>query len=201
MSIQKTVLNKKVAAGAALVALSGFVPQPLMQQAHAASAGINVSGSFITGVSLAPGVAADFGKLVGTAATGNVTLKTGGTIVTPVVGAKQVGATSTNGTFKATIVNKTAKMDVTVAGMGKVTLTPTVNGAATQGTVTLSKVILGGPALTGAVTITNVAGTGKTQAQATVTAASTINVGGRIEWTGAIPRGQFQQAITLTMAF
>ncbi len=202
MSNQKAYnLSKKAATGAALVALSGFVPQPMMQSANAASAAINVSGSFVTGVTLTPGVAVNFGKLLATAATGNITLSTAG-VLSGSVGVKKVGALAANGSIKATIANKTAAMNVTIKGLGPVVLAATVNGAGPAGTAKLTKILMKGAALNTLRTVTAVGTTGKTTVTAAVTTpAAVIALGGRLDWTGAIPLGSFTQAITVIMAF
>ncbi len=203
MPITQHITKKKVAAGAALVALSGFVPQPMMQQANAASASISVTGSFITGVQLVAGVSVKFGTFAATAGNGNVTLSTAGAITTT-VGAVQVNANSAAGSFSLKVVDTAVPLNVTVAGLGAVTLIASAGGGGPTGTVTLNKVILGGASLGGTFIITDAGGgTGKTVIPATKVTGKTgaMAIGGQLTWGATQPIGQFTQAITLTMAF
>lgn len=203
MSIDKTYISKKkIAAGAALVALSGFVPTPVMQQAHAASAPLNVTGSFVTGVQLAAGNSVKFGTLAATAGNGKVTLSTAG--ANTVSNAVKVGAASSQGTFSLKVVSTTIGMDITVAGMGAVVLAASAGGGGPTGAVSLDKIILGGAAI-GTPTKTTITdgggGTGKATGVKAGAATGVINVGGQLTWGATQPIGQFTQAITLTMAF
>lgn len=206
MSINTKHLSKKrVAAGAALVALSGFAPQPLMQQAQAASATMKVTGSFITGVQLFTGTSAKFGVLAVTGANGKATLSTAGA-VTP-SNAVKVGAASTNGSIKINAVSTAVSMDVTVKGLGPITLSASAGGGGPTGTPSLSKVVLGGAGLSAALTVVQTAGTSGAVVSAVKAASSAttkaINIGGTVTWGATQPIGQFvpATAITVIMAF
>ena len=193
----KTInINKKAAAGAALVALSGFVPQPFVPQAQAATTTINVSGEFITGVQLAVGVPANMGKVLATAATGTWQMAAAGTIDVSNGCVALALPAPIEGTINATFVNSAKAVDITVAGF---TAAKALGGAGAQGSITFQKLLLA-DALTA--TITKVAGTtGTGTAIPASTAADTIKVGARITWSGGQPIGTFALPVTLTIAY
>ncbi len=199
MSIQKPILNKKAAAGVALVALSGFVPQPFMQQAEAASASISVTGSFITGVILAAGTSIKFGKLAATDINGSVTIDTAGAL-TPSKAVTAGGAPQA-GSFAVTFVSTVPNIDITVTGLGLVALAASGGGAGPTGTVKLNNIVLDqlGAA---AITLTDGGGGSATTTGFNITTATTnIKVGGQLTWGGTQPIGTFTEAIVLTIAF
>lgn len=204
---QHHIDKKKVAAGAALVALSGFVPQPLMQQAHAASAAINVTGSFVTGVELAAGNAFKFGTIAATGAAGSVTFNpaTGGGGTFASNNAVQINASSQTGSFSLKVASTTPDLNVTVAGLGTVTLIASGGGAGPTGSVKLAQVILDKSAFGAGADIVFASGGGTSDtaviAGGAAAATTDILVGGQLTWTGGIPVGQFTQAITLTATF
>ncbi|MCB1531883.1 MAG: DUF4402 domain-containing protein [Alphaproteobacteria bacterium] len=199
MSNKKTILNKKVAAGAALVALSGFVPQPMMQSAQAASASISVTGSFVTGIQLAAGTNAQFGVLAATDVNGTATLSTAGA-VTPSKAVTAGGAPQA-GSFQFTAVSTVPNVDITVSGLGAVVLAASAGGGGPTGTVKLNKVFLDNFA-TAAVTITDGGAGSGTATGVDINAATTsIKVGGQLTWGAVQPIGQFSEAIVLTIAY
>lgn len=193
MSNTKPILNStKIAGGAALVALSGVVPvpAPFMQQADAATTTINVTGSFISGITIQSATDVSIGTIVPTGATGTAKVDAGGakggsnaTII----------AGNVDGKIKLNFkVNK--QIDVKVAGFG--TLGPTVTSA------TLDKLYFSGAF---AVTVTGGAGTATaTAANNAITASGNskiANVGAGVSWTGGFPQGAFTQAVTITITF
>lgn len=193
-------------AGAALVALSSFVPQPFMQQANAAATTINVNGSFVTGVQLSLLTNVNFGKVLATAPTGTVQLKETGAL-TGLVGAKSISGKAA-GSIKATFANSTAAFNITVAGFKTAfALTAaTGGGAGPSGNVTYNKLLLGGSALDAQVIIVSggggaAAGSGKGTAGAAATSAKNIDVGARVAFTGGAPVGQFSFPTVVTMAY
>jgi len=191
----KTNLKTKVAAGTVLVALSGFVPQPLMQKAEAATAAIVVNGSFISGVSLNAGNALDFGTLIATQTTGTAVVDvTAGTLVSS-SNLVDVGAAQQAGSFNYTLAaTGSLRLSITT-GIGAI-------AGPAPGTVNLNRVDLQSASVNGGNTF-NFAATGVTQVQSfTTTAASVLNVGGRIAWAGGRPIGAFAgNTIGLFMAF
>lgn len=199
MSNQKIHLSKKAAAGAALVALSGFVPQPMMQSAQAATATINMTGSFVTGIALAAGTNASFGVLAATDVNGTATLSTAGA-VTPSK-AVTAGGTPQAGSFAFTAVSTTPNIDITVAGLGAVTLNPSAGLGGPAGTVNINKVFLDNIG-TAAITLTDGGGgTAKTAGYDFTVKTGAIKVGGQLTWGATAPIGQFSEAITLTVAY
>lgn len=90
MSTKKTNLAKKAAAGAVLVALSGFLPQPFVHQAMASTATINATGTFSDGITMSFLANLEFKTIVATAINGSLTVKP--------TGAGSIGA---NGFFVA----------------------------------------------------------------------------------------------------
>lgn len=184
-------LNKtKVAAGAAIVALSGFVPTPVVQNAEAASTPINISGSFISGITIASKVDVSMGNIIASGATGKIQLKAGG--ATSGTNATIISG-SAPGKIKATY--KAAQpVDVTVAGFGKIGV-PTNTATLTKMYFTgvFSATITGGTATPTASSLGRVltgTGTGKV-----------VNIGAGISWTGGRPGGAFAKATTVTIVY
>ncbi len=201
MSHRKSHVKTKAAAvaGAAVVALSGFVPQPLISSAHAASAKISVTGSFITGVKLGAGVNAQFGSNAATAPNGKATISTAGVLA--VSKAAKVGGAPQAGSFAFTAVSTTPNVNFTVAGLGPLTLAATGGGAGPVGTMKLKSIILGG---VGAAATTLTSGGGTTAKKAgydITTKTGPIKVGAVLTWGGTQPLGAFTQQITLTAAY
>lgn len=179
--------------GAALVALSGVVPapQPLMQQAHAATTTLTVNGTFISGITIQTAVDPDLGTIIATAITGTAKIQpsnnVGGSNSTIIGG-------SANGKIKAKY--KAAKpVDVKVTGFG--TLGPTVTNA------TLTKLYF-----TGVFTGTVTGGMGTPTATTTGLAltgagnSKVANVGAGVGWTGAFPKvGTFGKTINVILTY
>ncbi len=194
----KTIINKKMAAGAALVALSGFVPQPLVGTAEAASAKIDVSGSFITGIKLAAGQDVKFGSLAATDVNGTAKIVTAGTVT--LTKGVAVGGAPQAGSFVFTAVSTTPNVDITVAGLGAVVLAASVGGGGPTGTVTLNKIILKGAGIDETLTDGG-GGTAKKAGEAISAKTGPIKVGAIVGWGGTQPIGSFTQEITLTIGY
>ena len=208
MSLNLKTNKAKVASGAALVALSGFVPQPMMQSAQAASATINVTASLITGISMVNGNSIKFGKVIATG-TGGVL------IVEPAAGALsgsvKVQPVSGNqvGDFKLAAAITGVAIDATVKGLGPVTSFKVTGGGAgpSGGTgLKIDRFFIDSANITkGAkITFSSAGGTSASISNAfavTTTAQQTINVGAAILWGGTQPIGSFTQATTLILAF
>lgn len=204
MSLNKNHINKKAAAGAALVALSGFVPQVADNQAQAATATITVTASLVTGITLAAGDDLQFATAAATQGTGSLVMAPAGTVTYNKATAAISGGTVKNGTLAFTAANATGKISVTVAGIGAVTgLAATTGGAGPTGSLTLDSVVLD-KMNAGNETVT--VGVGSTGKIATVTltagaATTTIDVGISLSWGATLPVGKFTQALTFTMAY
>lgn len=200
MSSNKYITKSKVAAGAALVALSSFVPQPLIDEANAATVTVNVTGKFITGITATATNDIKLGTIIASAKTGFVDMDAAAaTAVSSAtfVGTPAVGKVKLNGVVDQPV-------DFKVAGFGKLTLT---GGGATN-TATLTKVYFGN-ALDTAITATG--GTGTATATATggnltadaltTTQTGTLQLGARIVWSNGAPVGTFSQALTITITY
>ncbi len=193
MTTKKRNLTQKVAAGAILVALSGFVPN-VTRQAHAATATISASGTFTGGITLTAGTNLQFGKMVATANSGKLTVQTGGGTAGSKGFFNTVGAT--NGTIKFN-AGALKVVDITVAGVAKtLALASTANGGKT-GVVNLSTVKIGGP-FAAAETFT----TAGLKQSATLTSLTTdLNIGGTVTWGAVQPLGSFTQAVAVTVNY
>lgn len=192
---------------APLVVLSGFVPMPLMiQSARAGSTTLSVTGAFITGMTLVKKANMKWGKMVATGANGKISLTTAGAHAGS---SKAVGITGESAgkyTYKA--ATTAAAFDITIKGIGKLTLAATTGGAGPSGTAKLVKVLLGKAfATTKAAHTCTVTGAGTTCKEAVTGGANftkkstTVNMGGRITWGATQPIGAFGQAITIIQAF
>ncbi|GJL85521.1 MAG: hypothetical protein DHS20C02_12960 [Micavibrio sp.] len=202
MSNKKSHIKTKAAAvtGAAVVALSGFVPQPLISSAQAATATISVTGSFITGIALAAGANANFGSVAATAPAGSVVLATTGAI-TASPNAVAVGGAVANGSFVFTAVDTTPNINMTVTGLGAVVLAATGGGNGPVGTMKLANVSLGGIGAAAA-TFPSGGGTTATVANYNITSLNgPIAVGATVTWGAVQPIGLFSEAIVLTAAY
>lgn len=190
MTTKKRNLTQKVAAGAILVALSGFVPN-VSRQAQAATATISASGTFTGGITMSAGTNLVFGKMVATAAAGKLSVTTGGGTAATNGFFNTLGAT--NGSFKFQ-AGALKAVDFTIAGVQKtLALASTANGGKT-GVVNLSTVKINGP-FAAAETFT----TGALTNSATLTSTTAdILVGGAVTWGATQPLGSFTQALTLT---
>jgi hypothetical protein len=198
MSIHKSHIKSRAAAGAVLVALSGFVPQPLMQSANAATATISVSGTFISGISLTAGLDAIFGKLVATAPNGKAVLATAGT-VTPSKGVTAGGAPQA-GTFQLKVASTVPMIDITVKGLGALTLAATGGGAGPSGTAKLTSVNFDN--MGAATTITGVGTTGKKVGYDLTVKTGILKMGATVTWGAALPvLGTFQAPVTLILHY
>ncbi len=201
MSYKKSHIKTKAAAvaGAAVVVLSGAVPQPLISSAHAASAKISVTGSFKTGITLAAGKNAQFGSNAVTDVNGKATISTAGVLA--VSKAVKIGGAVQAGSFAFTAVSTVPNVDITVAKLGALTLVATGGGGGPVGTMKLAKITLGG---IGAA-VTNLLSGGGTTAQKAgydINAlVGPIKVGAQVTWGAVQPIGAFTQQITLTMAY
>ncbi len=201
MSI-KSHLKKGAAAGAVLVALSGFVPEPLVNplisQANAATATFNVTGSFITGIKLTPITDAKFGSVAATGVNGTAKLSTAGA-VTSAKGTAVGGAQE--GEVQFTAVNTTPNVDVTVKSMGAVVLAATSGGAGPTGTMKLTKLLFGDiAAATFAVTDAG-GGTGVSAGVDIDTLAAVMKVGAHVSWGATQPLGQFTKQVKVYIAY
>ncbi|MEM6781263.1 MAG: DUF4402 domain-containing protein [Pseudomonadota bacterium] len=186
MTKSKRNLTQKVAAGAILVALSGFVPN-VTRQAQAATATITASGSFTGGLTMTAGTNLQFGKMVATNTGGKLTVNTAGGTVASKGFFNTLGAT--NGTIKFN-AGALKAVDFTVAGPAKtLALASTANGGKT-GVVNLSEIVVAGPIAT-ALTFT----TGSLKQSATLTSLTTdLSIGGQVTWGAVQPLGSFTHA-------
>lgn len=198
MSYDKSKLKTKAVGAATLVALSGFVPQPLVNLAQAATATISVTGSFITGIKLAAGTTAKFGSNAASGINGKMVLSTAGA-VTPSKGV-HIGGGKQAGSFQFTAVSTVPNIDITVKGLGKLTLSKSAGGLGPVGTAKLQSVTFG--KIGAATTLTDGgAGTAK-KANYNITKKTTkMLVGATVVWGATIPIGSFATPITVTMAF
>ena len=193
------IKTKAAVASAAVVALSGFVPQPLISSAHAASAKISVTGSFITGIKLAAGKNAQFGSNAANDVNGKATISTAGVLA--VSKAVKVGGAPQAGSFAFTAVDIVPNVDFTVAGLGALVLAATGGGAGPAGTMKLKSVILGGVGAA-ATTLTSGGGTTAKKAGYDITSlVGPLKVGAVVTWGATQPLGAFTQQITLTAAY
>lgn len=184
---------KKVAAGAALVALSGFVPNPFMQEAHAANANINASGSFISGVAIGANQNLSFATLIATLSTGTFGVTPAGAAGVS-VGVTQLGALQ-QGQFTYNLAVSGASLRVSVT-----TGISAVAGPA-PGTVSITRVSIDAANINAGNTFTfNATGVVSSVAVG-ATGADTMNVGARVAWTGGRPIGAFVQAIGVNISF
>jgi hypothetical protein len=199
MSNTKSFMKSKAAGGAALVALSGFIPQPLVtNHAQAASAKISVKGSFISGIKISAIKDAVFGSNIATAANGKLVLSSAN-VVTPSKGV-HIGGSPASGQFKFTAASTTPSVDITVAGLGAMTLGATAGGVAAVGTAKLAKITLDKIGATA--TLTDGGGGTAKSANYDITATkATIQVGGEVTWGATPPIGAFAEEITLTIAY
>lgn len=189
----KRNLTKKIAAGAALVALSGFVPK-MSKPAQAASASINVLGSFTSGLKMTAGNDIKFGIIVPTTGNGQATVKTGGTFVS--TDGFQNGGAPANGSIKFQ-AGALKAVDMTMAGLkATLTLGATANGGKT-GTVNLPTVSVNGPYA--AAEVFKIATTKNTVTLTSTTA--DLVLGGVVTWGATAPIGTFTTPITLTINY
>ncbi len=205
MSIQKTksTTRSKVVASAALVALSGFVPQPLMNTAHAASASISVSGSFITGIQLTAVQAMDFGSIAVTDTGGKATLNgVAGTVSATSKGVAIGGAAQGSFVFKAVSTVPNVDITVKVPQANGLTLASTAGGAAATGSAKLINVVINGIGAA-ATTLALAPATSVTATGYNInTTSAALKLGGRVDWPSAVQTiGAFAAPLTLTIGF
>ncbi len=191
-----------------LVAITGYLPAPLiMQSARAGSTTLSVTGQFITGFALSKKADMKWGKMVATDTGGKISLSTAGAHAGS---AKGVGvAGEAQGVFSYKAVSTAAAFDITVKGIGKLTLGSTTGGAKAVGTAKLNTILFG-KAFSGVASKTAkcVAG-GGTTCKAAVTAGAQFAVksnaaapiGGIISWTTPKPIGAFGQTLTLIIGY
>ena len=191
MKVSKKNL-KNIAAGAILVALSGFVPK-VSRPAHAASATVKVSGTFSSGLKMTAGQPVLYGVIVPTDANGKVTIKaTGGTAISKAFfngGVQQAGSIK----FSA---GASKLVDITVAGL-KNSLTLGSFGGAKTGTVNLPTAVISGPlktAQTFKITATK-------QSNTLNSTTKDLNIGSVVTWNAVQPIGTFSQTLTVTVSF
>ena len=194
---RNTHVKSKAAASAALVALSGFVPQAFVNSAHAATATISVTGSFITGIKLAPGVDAMFGSNAASDINGKLVLSTAG-VVTPTKGV-HVGGGPQAGTFQFTAVSTVPNIDITVKGLGALTLAASVGGLGPVGTAKLASVTFDNigaapTTLAGAATATKVG-------YNITTKVAVLKMGATVTWGAVIPIGAFATPVEVYIAY
>lgn len=192
-------LTKKLAAGSVLVALSGFVPQPLVSSAQAASGTINAAGTFGGGISMGTTVTnLQFGSIIATGDSGKLTVSPGGVTSTSngfFNGAFQAGTIAFKAAAGALPVNVTAAGFVASQALKDV-------GEGTAGSITLAQVSLTGPFTAPVVLKTGTPNKVATLAGATATAVTTdINVGSVINWSGGRPIGGFTLPVTITVTY
>lgn len=192
MMTKKKNLKRNIAAGAVLVALSGFVPK-ISKPANAATATIKASGSFTSGLNLTAGANLQFGKIVATGPSGSAKITTAG--ATAVSKAFFNGGVQKEGSF-AFLAGALKVVDLTVVGMKNSLTLGSVAGVKT-GVVNLESITLGGPLKTAQVF--KVATTKQTNTLVSLTA--DINVGGVVTWGGIAPIGTFSQNVVLTVTF
>lgn len=190
---------QKLLAQSVFITLSGAVPAILNAPAQAASATISITGSFITGVQIAPGLNVQIGKIAVTAINGSIIISPAG-VVNPSK-AVTAGGAQQAGSFLFTAVNGTGPIDVTASGLGAVALLPTAGGAPAAGTAKINKIIIDG---IGAAPL-NLTDTGGGQATAQnyglTTANGPIDIGIQLTWGAVQPIGSFSEAIVLTVSF
>lgn len=196
---KKVNLAKKLAAGSVLVALSGFVPQPLVPAAQAASATINAAGTFAGGIQMGTTTTnLLFGSMVATGDTGKLTVQPGGGTATSngfFNGAVQAGTIAFKAAAGALPVNVTAAGFVAAQALSD-------KGEGTQGSITLAQVNLTGPFTASVVLKTATPAKVATLNLTTgVTVPTDINVGSVISWSGARPIGGFSIPLTVTVTY
>lgn len=184
----KKIKNTKLAAGATLIALSGFVPEAVMSPAHADTAAIAGSGTFSDGITFVAGTNLLFNTIVATGAAGTARVLPGGG--TSAVSAVFVGVTQKAGTFAfngavSTSLNLTLSSGVT-SGVA----------LATQGKITLNTVKITGP-FTAPVTFV---GNSK-QVGVINNKTADMNVGAQVTWAGGVPLGTFAFPIKVVVSY
>jgi hypothetical protein len=183
----------KLATGAVLVALSGFVPQITANRANAASATIAASGTFSSGIKMTAASNLRFGLMVPTSATGKMS-------ITPGNGTGTTKGFFNGGTQAAGKISFSAgalkNVDITVTGMKNTLALGSFNGTKT-GTVNLPSVFFAGP-VAGSLTFKTTAT--KTNVALTSTK-NAITLGGAVTWGATLPIGTFSQVISVTVAF
>jgi hypothetical protein len=190
-----------------LIALSGFMPLPLMvQSARAGTTTLSITGQFITGFSLVKIADMKWGKMVATDTGGKISLTTLGAHAGSVKGLGVAG--EQNGIFSYKAVSTAAAFDVTVKGIGPLALGATTGGAAAKGTAKLNTILFGKAFSGGTKTAKCVAGGGTTckvavtaGAQFGVKSNPTAEIGGIVSWTTPKPIGEFGQTLTLIISY
>lgn len=190
--LKTKTLPEKIAIGAVLVGLSGFVPK-VTRVAKAATATISASGSFTGGIQVTAKTNVNFGQVVATAPSGSISITPGG--ATFVNGAFFNSPTISNG---AVVFNAGAAkvMTVQVSGLQKTIPLGTVGGEKT-GIVDFATVKVGGP-FPGLLTLTTAS------PNDTVLLTSTtqpVRVGAILSWGAVQPIGTFSQSVVITLTF
>jgi hypothetical protein len=185
----KGTLNKKMTAGAVMVALSGFVPDAINNVALADTATINATGTFSDGISLTAGTNLQFNTIVATDTSGTARLLPSG-VGTSVVKAVFVGISQVPGTFA---FNGAVTQSVNVSLISGITSKVVLP---TQGDITIATLKFTGP-----FTATFTANKSTAAAIGAGNKALDINVGGQVIWSGATPLGAFSVPIKLSVAY
>lgn len=194
MTDNKRNLNKKIAAGAILVALSGFVPK-VTKPAHAVTATISASGTFSSGLKLTAGNDLNFGIIVATAGSGKMTVNPGGGTATSNAFFNNAAQQDGSILFEA---GAAKTVDITVTGMANSLALSSFNST-TAGTVNLPTIKVQGPWNTTG-TITFKAAT--TTASTTLTnTTGDLSIGGVVTWGAAAPVGSFSVPISVAIAY
>lgn len=190
-----------------LVALSGFMPLPsIVQSARAGSTTISVTGAFITGMVLTKKADMKWGKMIASGANGKISLTTAGAYAGSSKAAGITGKAAGKYSYKAATTK--LAFDITIKGIGKLTLAATTGGAGPKGTAKLGKILFGKVFATGAAAHTcTVTGAGTSCKEAVTGGAqftkksTTVNLGGVISWGATAPIGEFGQTVTLIQAY
>lgn len=193
----KSLLKSRAAAGTLLVALSGFVPQPLINSAMADTLTVPLTGSFISGITLSAGTNIQMGSMVASQGSGKAVLSTAGANVVS-KGAAIGGAAA--GTIKFKAVSTVPNVDITVSKMGSLTLGATIGGHAATGTAKLTKLVLAGIGAAAA-NVTAAGTVGKSLNYNINKTSGTIKVGATVTWGAVRPIGAFNQGLVFTIAY
>lgn len=191
---------KKIAAGAALVALSGFVPTPLVSPAMADTATITAAGTFGGGISMTAATNVKFNTIIANGDTGKLMLTASGT-VTESNGFFNGATTPGKISFKAAAGS--LSVSISVAGLTS-GLALSDKGEGTQGSITVGTITMKGPWATTNATATLKIGTPAKVHPLKATAGTVpedILVGTRVTWSGGRPIGGFSVPLTITVAY
>ena len=219
---KQRIVSASKAVGATMVALSGFVPMPnlvnlthgpvsngpvasgqqsfagLSGGAHAATLPVGVTGSARTGIVMTNAQSLKFGKIIATDVTGKVQLGTDGA-VDSCSNCSHKGSQD-EGAILGYSADVTATADITVSGLGVITLTGAGSSKVTLKGIRFEKVLdgaadqtitWGGAGTTGKLSNTNLDATGPIAAK----------FGGTLDWSGTTqpPLGTIPAATAVTI--